>query len=64
MKKLNVFGVQFIIRVRISKSNWSIKSLAQSVRGELGRLVIYKMDRNTFNNMNGIVDRQGQITIA
>jgi hypothetical protein len=64
MKKLNVFGVQFIIRVRISKSNWSIKRLDQSVRVELGRLVIYKMDRNTFNNMNGIVDRQGQITIA
>ena len=59
MKKLNVFGVQFIIRVRISKSNWSIKRLDQSVR-----VVIYKMDRNTFNNMNGIVDRQGQITIA
>ena len=64
MKKLNVFGVQFIIRVRISKSNWSIKRLDQSVRVELGRLVIYKMDRNTFNGMNGIVDRKGQVTIA
>tara|TARA_R110000751_G_scaffold47361_1_gene106131 strand:- start:119 stop:325 length:207 start_codon:yes stop_codon:yes gene_type:complete len=64
MKKLNFFGVQFIVRVRVAKSNWSIKRLDQSVRVELGRLVIYKMDRNTFNGMNGIVDRQGQVTIA
>jgi|TARA_R110000772_G_scaffold6351_1_gene22209 hypothetical protein len=64
MKKLNLFGIQFIVRVRVAKSNWSIKRLDQSVRVELGRLVIYKMDRNTFNGMNGIVDRQGQVTIA
>ena len=64
MKKLNFLGVQFIVRVRVAKSNWSIKRLDQSVRVELGRLVIYKMDRNTFNAMNGIVDRQGQVTIA
>ena len=62
--RIKLFGIQFIIRVRVSKSNWSIKRLAQSVRVELGRLVIYKMDRNTFNNMNGIVDQQGQVTIA
>tara|TARA_R100000935_G_scaffold7022_1_gene15140 strand:- start:914 stop:1108 length:195 start_codon:yes stop_codon:yes gene_type:complete len=64
MKKLNLFGIQFIVRVRVAKSNWSIKRLDQSVRVEIGRLVIYKMDRNTFNGMNGIVDRQGQVTIA
>ena len=64
MKKLNLFGIQFIVRVRVAKSNWSIKRLDQSVRVELGRLVIYKMDRNTFNGMNGIVDRQGQVTIS
>jgi hypothetical protein len=64
MKKLNLFGIQFIVRVRVAKSNWSIKRLDQSVRVELGRLVIYKMDRNTFNGMNSIVDRQGQVTIA
>ena len=64
MKKLNLFGIQFIVRVRVAKSNWSIKRLDQSVRVELGRLVIYKMDRNTFNGMNSIVDRQGQVTIT
>ena len=61
---IKLFGIQFIIRIRVAKSNWSIKRLDQSVRVELGRLVIYKMDRNTFNAMNGIVDRQGQVTIA
>ena len=64
MKTLNIFGIQFIVRVRVAKSNRSMKRLAQSFKIEMGRLVIYKMDRNTFNGMNGIVDRQGQVTIS
>jgi hypothetical protein len=64
MKTLKLFGIQFIIRVRDELSLWSFQRLAHSYRIDMGRLVIYKMDRNTFNNMNGIVDRKGQVTIA
>ena len=64
MKTFKFLGMQFIIRVRDELSLWSFRRLARSYRIDIGRVVIYKMDRNTFHSMNGIVDRRGEVTIA
>ena len=64
MNKLNIFGMEFIYRVRSIKSVWAVDRLDKSLRFQLGKLVIYKMDRGTFWNIKSIVDRKGMVTVA
>ena len=64
MRKFKFFGIEFIIRLRKQKSGWSFNKLDQSYKVQLGRLVIYKMDKGTFNTMTSIVDNQGSVTIS
>mgnify|MGYP003119413919 FL=1 len=64
MRKFKFFGIEFIIRLRKQKSGWSFNRLDQSYKVQLGRLVIYKMDKGTFNTMTSIVDNQGSVTIS
>ena len=64
MRKFKFFGIEFIIRLRKQKSGWSFNRLDQSYKLQLGRLVIYKMDKGTFNTMTSIVDNQGSVTIS
>ena len=64
MNTLNIFGMEFIYRVRAVKSAWAVDRLAKSLRFQLGKLVIYKMDSGTFWNIKSIVDRQGVVTVA
>ena len=64
MNKLNIFGMEFIYRVRSIKSVWAVDRLDKSLRFQLGKLVIYKMDRGTFWNIKSIVDRKGIVTVA
>ena len=64
MRKFNFLGMQFIVRLRIIQSGWSIGRLDKSIKVELGKLVIYKMNRNTFHSITSIVDRKGQVTVA
>jgi len=64
MRKFKFFGIEFIVRLRIKKSGWSFNRLDQSYKVQLGRLVIYKMDRGTFNTMTSIVDNQGSVTVS
>ena len=64
MRKFKFFGIEFIIRLRKQKSGWSFNRLDQSYKVQLGRLVIYKMDKGTFNTMPSIVDNQGSVTIS
>ena len=64
MNKLNIFGMEFIYRVRAVKSVWAVDRLDKSIRFQLGKLVIYKMDKGTFWNIKTIVDRKGVVTVA
>jgi len=64
MNKLNIFGMEFIYRVRSKKSDWAVDRLDKSIRFQLGKLVIYKMDKGTFWNIKTIVDRKGVVTVA
>ena len=64
MNKLNIFGMEFIYRVRSKKSEWAVDRLDKSIRVQLGKLVVYKMDRGTFWNIKSIVDRKGVVTVA
>ena len=64
MNKLNIFGMEFIYRVRSKKSEWAVDRLDKSIRFQLGKLVIYKMDKGTFWNIKTIVDRKGVVTVA
>ena len=64
MNKLNIFGMEFIYRVRSLKSEWAVDRLEKSIRFQLGKLVIYKMDTGTFWNIKSIVDRKGVVTVA
>ena len=64
MRKFKFFGIEFIIRLRKQKSGWSFNRLDQSYKVQLGRLVIYKMDKGTFNTMTSIADNQGSVTIS
>ena len=64
MQKLNVFGMEFIYRTRQFKSVWAVDRLDKSNRFQLGKLVIYKMDKGTFWNIKSIVDRKGMVTVA
>ena len=64
MRKFKFFGIEFIIRLRKQKSGWSFNRLDQPYKVQLGRLVIYKMDKGTFNTMTSIVDNQGSVTIS
>ena len=60
------FGWQaeYIYRVRAVKSVWAVDRLDKSIRFQLGKLVIYKMDKGTFWNIKTIVDRKGVVTVA
>jgi hypothetical protein len=64
MNKLNIFGMEFIYRTRSIKSVWAVDRLEKSIRFQLGKLVIYKMDTGTFWNIKRIVDRKGVVTVA
>ena len=64
MNKLNIFGMEFIYRIRSKKSEWAVDRLDKSIRFQLGKLVIYKMDKGTFWNIKSIVDRKGVVTVA
>ena len=64
MNKLNIFGMEFIYRVRAVKSVWAVDRLDKSIRFQLGKLVIYKMVKGTFWNIKNIVDRKGVVTVA
>ena len=58
------FGMECIYRVRSKKSAWAVDRLAKCLRFQLGKLVIYKMDRGTFWNIKSIVDHHGAVTVA
>ena len=55
---------EYIYRVRSNKSVWAIDRLDKSIRFQLGKRVIYKMNKGTFWNIKSIVDRKGVVTVA
>ena len=63
--RYKIFGREFIIRLRKYKSLWKFPHRkTMSYRVDIGRLVCYLYDQNSFHNLNRIIDNKGKTSVA